>query len=53
MTLDLPSLEPDFGALLISFVEVLTDNSKEFYREDAKFLPEWKELDNKLCGMDL
>jgi len=29
------------------------DHSKEFYREVVKFLPDWKELDDKLCGMKL
>ena len=29
------------------------DHSKEFYKEIAKFIPEWKMLDDKLCGMKL
>ena len=29
------------------------DHSKEFYKEIAKFIPEWKELDDKLNGMKL
>ncbi|WP_457552050.1 M48 family metallopeptidase [Desulfobacula sp.] len=29
------------------------DHSKEFYKEIAKFIPEWKLLDEKLCGMKL
>lgn len=29
------------------------DHSKSFYREIAKFIPEWKALDEKLCGMKL
>jgi len=28
-------------------------HSKEFYQELAKFVPEWKKLDDKLCGMRL
>jgi len=28
-------------------------HSKEFYKEIAKFIPEWKLLDEKLCGMKL
>ena len=28
-------------------------HSKEFYKELAKFIPEWKVLDDKLCGMKL
>ncbi|MFO7716105.1 MAG: M48 family metallopeptidase [Desulfosarcina sp.] len=29
------------------------DHSKDFYREVAKHIPDWKELDEKLCGMKL
>jgi len=29
------------------------DHSKEFYREVAKFIPDWKSLDEKISGMDL
>ncbi len=29
------------------------DHSKDFYKEIAKFIPEWKVLDDKLCGMKL
>jgi len=29
------------------------DHSKDFYREVAKFVPDWQELDEKLCGMKL
>jgi len=29
------------------------DHSKEFYKEIAKFIPDWKALDDKLCGMGL
>jgi predicted metal-dependent hydrolase len=29
------------------------DHSKDFNREVAKFIPDWKELDKKLCGMRL
>ncbi len=28
-------------------------HSKEFYKELGKFIPEWKDLDDKLCGMKL
>ena len=28
-------------------------HSKDFYKEIAKFIPEWKALDDKLCGMKL
>ncbi len=29
------------------------DHSKEFYKEVAKYIPEWALLDEKLCGMKL
>ena len=29
------------------------DHSKDFFRELAKFIPDWKVLDDKLCGMKL
>ena len=29
------------------------DHSKDFYKEIAKFIPDWKDLDEKLCGMKL
>lgn len=29
------------------------DHSNDFYKEIAKFIPEWKVLDAKLCGMKL
>lgn len=29
------------------------DHSKEFYQELGKFVPEWRELDGRLCGMRL
>lgn len=29
------------------------DHSKEFFKELAKFMPDWKVLDDKLCGMKL
>jgi hypothetical protein len=29
------------------------DHSKEFYQELGKFVPDWRELDGRLCGMKL
>jgi len=29
------------------------DHSKAFYREVAKYIPDWEALDEKLCGMKL
>jgi predicted metal-dependent hydrolase len=29
------------------------DHLKGFYREVSKFIPNWKELENRLCGMKL
>jgi predicted metal-dependent hydrolase len=29
------------------------DHSKEFYQELGKFVPDWRELDGRLCGMRL
>jgi hypothetical protein len=28
-------------------------HSKDFYKEIAKYIPDWKALDDRLCGMKL
>ncbi|MDA3788829.1 MAG: hypothetical protein PF503_10095 [Desulfobacula sp.] len=37
----------------VKIVTVLFNHSKDFFKELGKFIPEWKALDDMLCGMKL